>query len=42
MIDLFAILLSHGLLALAVWRLTGRDDLNDDPPVDPAARDGSP
>lgn len=37
MIDLFAILLSHGLLALAVWRLTERDDLNEDPP---SARDG--
>lgn len=40
MIDLFAILLSHGLLALAVWRLTQRDDLNEDPPAGPSAPDG--
>ncbi|HMP55676.1 MAG TPA: hypothetical protein PKD92_03785 [Novosphingobium sp.] len=40
MIDLVAILLSHGLLALAVWQLTGRDDLNEDPPADPARPEG--
>lgn len=39
MIDAFAILLSHGLLALAAWRLAGRDDLDSDPPPDTAAQD---
>jgi len=34
MIDLFAIALSHGLIALAAWRLLGRDDLDADPPAD--------
>ena len=30
MIDYFAIALTHGLLALAVWRLLFRDDLDDE------------
>jgi hypothetical protein len=30
MIDNFALLLSHGLILLAAWRLTGRPDLDDD------------
>lgn len=30
MIDYFAIALTHGLLALAVWRLLQRDDLDSD------------
>jgi len=29
-IDHFAILVSHGLLALVAWRLLSRDDLNDE------------
>ncbi len=34
MIDNFSILLSHGLLLLAFWLLTQRDDLNKEaPPV---------
>jgi hypothetical protein len=31
MIDLFAIAVTHGLLALAAWRLVLRDDLDRDP-----------
>ena len=42
MIDIFSLLLSHGLLLLTFWRLLKRDDLDDDaagkkhapPPVD--------
>jgi hypothetical protein len=34
MIDLFALGVSHGLIALAAWRLLWRDDLDRDP--DPA------
>jgi hypothetical protein len=30
MIDSFALLLSHGLIALAAWRLVRRPDLDDD------------
>ena len=30
MIDTFALLLSHGLILLAAWRLTQRPDLDDD------------
>ncbi|HVQ08641.1 MAG TPA: hypothetical protein VMS43_09420 [Allosphingosinicella sp.] len=30
MIDNFALALSHGLLALAAWRLLSRPDLDDD------------
>ena len=36
MIDNFALLVSHGLMLLAAWRLLSRPDLNDDaiaPPV---------
>lgn len=31
MIDIFSILLPHGLMALAVWRLLHRDDIDEDP-----------
>lgn len=31
MIDLFAIVLTHGLMALAAWRLVQRADLDRDP-----------
>jgi hypothetical protein len=31
MIDLFALALTHGLLALAAWRLMQRADLDRDP-----------
>ncbi|MEN7538080.1 hypothetical protein [Aurantiacibacter flavus] len=30
MIDYFAIALTHGLMALAAWRLLARPDLDDD------------
>jgi hypothetical protein len=33
MVDLFALALSHALLALAAWRLVLRADLDRDPPV---------
>jgi hypothetical protein len=40
MIDLFSIVVTHGLLALAAWRLVRRADLDRDPaPVEPAAGD---
>jgi hypothetical protein len=31
MVDLFALALTHGLLALAAWRLVRRADLDRDP-----------
>jgi hypothetical protein len=30
MIDNFALMVSHGLILLAAWRLIGRPDLDDD------------
>ncbi|HKR91233.1 hypothetical protein [Novosphingobium sp.] len=30
MVDILALAVSHGLLALTVWRLLSRDDLYDD------------
>ncbi len=41
MIDNFALLVSHGLMLLAAWRLLSRADLNDDsiaPPVPAPAK----
>jgi hypothetical protein len=40
MIDTFSLLLSHGLILLAAWRLTQRPDLDDDgaDPNAPAAK----
>ena len=41
MVDLFALVLTHGLLALAAWRLVLRADLDRDGGTDeeaPAAR----
>jgi len=35
MVDIFALAVSHGLLALAVWRLLWRDDLYHDPGTRP-------
>jgi hypothetical protein len=32
MVDYFALALTHGLLALAAWRLMQRPDLDRDPP----------
>jgi hypothetical protein len=37
MIDNFSIALSHGLLLLAFWLLTRRDDLDHEPPPEPDA-----
>jgi hypothetical protein len=39
MIDYFAIALTHFLLAVAAWRLIGRDDLDADP-APPATDEG--
>lgn len=36
MIDNFALVLSHGLLLLAAWRLMLRDDLDHEPMPDEA------
>ncbi|HEX8655698.1 MAG TPA: hypothetical protein VF693_10810 [Allosphingosinicella sp.] len=35
MIDSFALLVSHGLILLAAWRLVQRPDLDDDAPAQP-------
>lgn len=32
MVDIFALSVSHGLLAIALWRLLARDDLFDENP----------
>ena len=37
MIDTFGLAISHGLIALAVWRLMRRPDLNDDRIAPPTA-----
>lgn len=31
MIDIFTVVVPHALMAIAVWRLLGRDDLDNDP-----------
>lgn len=33
MVDNFALVLTHALLALALWRLVNNNDLDRDPPV---------
>lgn len=40
MIDYFAIALTHLLLAVAAWRLIGRDDLDADPAPPAMGEDG--
>lgn len=40
MVDMFALAVSHGLLAIAVWRLLSRDDLSDDKAADRRGRGG--
>ena len=43
MIDIFALALSHGLIALALWRLVWRDDLaGEAPPKPPLNKGASP
>lgn len=34
MVDLFALGITHAVLALALWRLVQRDDLDVDPPLE--------
>jgi len=31
MIDIFTVVVPHLLMAIAIWRLLGRDDLDNDP-----------
>lgn len=31
MIDIFTVVMPHVLMAIAIWRLLGRDDLDSDP-----------
>jgi hypothetical protein len=39
MIDIFTVVVPHLLMAIAVWRLLHRDDLDKDPvPTDPALK----
>jgi hypothetical protein len=40
-IDIFALALSHGLIALALWRLVWRDDLDGDAPPKPPLNKGA-
>lgn len=43
MIDLLTIALTHGLIALAAFRMLSRDDLDRDEPLDKSGRKkGSP
>lgn len=37
MIDIFSILLTHGLILVAAWRLLFRDDLDTDSPQEEKA-----
>jgi hypothetical protein len=34
LVDLFTLALTHGLMAIALWRLLWRDDLDCDPGVE--------
>lgn len=34
MVDNFSLAVAHILIAIAVWRLLARDDLDADPPVE--------
>lgn len=38
MIDNLTLLLSHGLILIAFWRLLSRPDLDNERPVDPASQ----
>ena len=31
MVDILSLAVTHGLMAIALWRLLSRDDLGDDP-----------
>ncbi len=37
MVDYFAIAVTHGVMALALWRLMTRDDLDREEPDEPKA-----
>ncbi len=37
MIDILTLALTHGLMAIALWRLLSRDDLGQDPGSDAAS-----
>ncbi|GBH30018.1 MULTISPECIES: hypothetical protein [Sphingobium] len=39
MIDTLSLLISHGVILLAAWRLLPRADLDRDPPAEEGARD---
>lgn len=39
MIDALSLLISHGVIMLAAWRLLSRPDLDNDPDNEGAARD---
>jgi len=41
MIDTFSILLSHGLVFIACWRLLSRDDLDQEPHATPPTQPDS-
>lgn len=34
MIDIFALALTHGIMALAIWKLLGSSELDGEPPED--------
>ncbi len=38
MVDYFAIAVTHGVMALALWRLMARDDLDREEPDEPKAK----
>lgn len=38
MIDIFTVVVPHVLMAIAIWRLLGRDDLDNDPILPGAKR----
>jgi len=40
MIDALSLLISHGVILLAAWRLLSRPDLDRDLPPGPEAEDG--
>lgn len=39
MIDALSLLISHGLIMLAAWRLMSRPDLDRDPPAEEVSPD---
>ncbi|MBG6117653.1 MULTISPECIES: hypothetical protein [unclassified Sphingobium] len=39
MIDTLSLLISHGVILLAAWRLLTRADLDRDPPAEEGGRD---